>query len=178
MEELEDATERLKETMEAAEEKKERWTMYVALSTAIIAVFAALAGMYGNHHANEAMLDQIKSSDAWAYYQSKGIKEELNVNTARILTSLDRPVPAENAEAINRYEKEKKEIKEDAEEKEKSSEEHMREHVVFSRAVTIFQVAIALSAISILTRKKLLWYLSLLLTVIGIVFFVIGFFTS
>ena len=56
MEELEDPTERLKETLEAAEEKKERWTLYVALSTAIIAVLAAIAGMYGNHHANEAML--------------------------------------------------------------------------------------------------------------------------
>ena len=74
MEELEDPTESLKETMEAAEEQKEKWTLYVALSTAIIAVLAAIAGLYGNHHANEAMLDQIASSDKWAYYQAKGIK--------------------------------------------------------------------------------------------------------
>ena len=175
MEEIEDPTERLKETMEAAEEKKERWTLYVALSTAVIAVLAAIAGMLGNHHANEGVLEQIRASDKWAYYQSKSIKAELAASANQVLTAIGKPVPPDNSEKTARYEKEKAEIKAQAEEGEKSSEEHMRVHVVFSRAVTIYQIAIAISAIAILTRRKLLWYISLLLTVAGCVFFALGF---
>ncbi len=175
MEELEDPTESLKETMEAAEEKKERWTMHVALSTAIIAVLAAIAGLYGNHHANEAMLDQIKASDRWAYYQSKSIKAEIAAGTAQVLAAMDKPLPKESEDKKKKYEDDKAEIKATAEEAEKSSESHMRQHVVLSRAVTIFQIAVALSAVAILTRKKLVWYGSMLLAAVGCVFLVMGF---
>jgi len=177
MEEIEDPTERLKETLEAAEEQKERWTLYVALTTAIIAVLAAIAGMLGNHHANEAMLDQIKASDKWDYYQAKSIKAEIAANTITLLTAMDKPVPADNAQKTSKYEKDKADIKADAESSEKSSEEHMNMHVVFSRAVTIFQIAVAISAIAIVTRKKFMWYLSMALAAAGCVFLVLGFFT-
>ena len=172
MEELEDPTEKLKETMEAAEEQKEKWTLNVALSTAIIAVLAAIAGLYGNHHANEAMLDQIKSSDQWAYYQSKGIKSEITSATAQILTAVGKPLPPENVDKAAKYEKAL------AEEAEKSSESHMRQHVVLSRSVTIFQIAIAISAIAILTRRKMMWYVSMVLAVAGMYFLVVGFLTT
>ena len=177
MEELEDPTERLKETLEAAEEKKERWTLYVALSTAIIAVLAAIAGMYGNHHANEAMLEQGKSSDQWAFYQSKSIKSEIAASTATILTAMGKPQPEESAAKLEQYKVDKEKIKKDAEELESSSEEHMRVHVIFSRSVTIFQIAIAISAIAILTRRKLMWYLSMLLAIGACYFFGMGFMT-
>src|ERR1700733_10595060 len=115
MEELEDPTERLKETMEAAEEKKERWTLHVALSTAVIAVLAAIAGLLGNHHANEAMLDKITSSDQWALYQSKSIKAEIAGSTTQLLVAIGKtPEPAQQ-EKTDRYEKEKAEIKKTAE---------------------------------------------------------------
>ena len=41
-------------------------------------------------------------------------------------------------------------------------------------SVTAFQIAIAISAISILTRRKKLWYGGLLLTIVGIVFLIMG----
>ncbi len=178
MEEIEDLTERLNETVEAVEEKLEekgKWTTYVALSTAIIAVLAAIAGMLGNHHANEAMIEQIKSSDQWAYYQSKSIKAELAASTAQIFSALDRPLPPENAAKTQQYKADKDEIQKKAEELEKSSEDHMQKHIVFSRSVTIFQIAIAIGAIAILTRKKALWYASMILAIGGSVFLVLGF---
>ena len=175
MEELEDPTERLKETMEAAEEKNERWTLYVALSTAIIAVLAAIAGLFGNHHANEAMLEQVSSSDKWAFYQAKSIKAEVAASTVQILAALGKPVPEDNAGKIEQYKKDKEKIKEEAETEEKSSAAHMRVHVVYSRAVTIFQIAIAISAIAILTRKKIMWYASMLLMGAGCYFLVVAY---
>src|SRR3954449_3128283 len=62
------------ETHHAAEHSGVRWVSWVALSTAILAVFAAITGLLSGKHANEAMMSQIEASDQWAYYQAKGIK--------------------------------------------------------------------------------------------------------
>jgi hypothetical protein len=177
MEEMEVPTEHLQEAIhEKAEEDREKWTLYVALSTAFMAVLAAIAGLLGGHHINEALIEQIKSSDNWAFYQAKSIKSEIAASTDKILLAIPGKVTLvpENKETIARYEKEKEEIKAKAEENEKSSESHMQKHVTLSKAVTIFQIAIAVSAIAILTRRKILWYSGLLLTVVGAVFLIMG----
>jgi len=180
MEEIEVPTEHLQEKIhEEAEEKfreeKERWALYVALSTAFMAVLAAIAGLLSGHHVNEALIEQIKSSDQWNYYQAKSIKSEIAASTAHILQYLPgKPSTEENKDALARYEKEKEAIKQKAEEDEKNSEKHLSIHVTLSKAVTIFQIAIAISAISILTKKKELWYGGLMLTIVGAVFLILG----
>lgn len=176
MEEAEIPTEHLHETIhEHAEESKEKWTLLVALSTAFIAVLAAIAGLLGGHHVNEALIDQIKSSDQWAFYQSKSIKSEIASSTDKILSAMPNAAVTNDSKAtIERYNLEKEEIKTKAEEHEKNSELHLTKHVTLSKAVTIFQIAIALSAIAILTRKKILWYIAMILTMGGIGFLVMG----
>src|SRR5258708_2612091 len=179
MEEIEVPTEHLHEQIqEKAEEQKEKWVLYVALSTAFMAVLAAIAGLLAGHHANEALIERVKASDSWSFYQSKNLKEEIASSTDKILRSLSPTPPKEdNSVAIARYEKEKGEIKKTAEEgAEKSSEGHRGGHAPRATAVTCFQIAIAISAIAILTKKRKLWYAGMLLTIIGIVFLVLGIF--
>jgi len=178
MEETEIPMEHLHETInEKAEEKKndnkEKWTLNIALSTAVMAVLAAIAGLLSGHHVNEAMIEQIKSSDQWALYQAKGIKSEIASSTDKILHSVSSK-PVEENKDVARYEKEKEEIKKVAEEDAKNSETHLAKHVTLSKAVTIFQIAIAISAIAILTKRKLLWYAAILLTMAGSVFLISG----
>src|SRR5437899_8963016 len=75
MEELEVPLEHLHEHVkETAEHGGAPWISWVALSTAILAVLAAIAGLLSGHHANEAMMNQIEASDQWGYYQAKSIK--------------------------------------------------------------------------------------------------------
>lgn len=176
MEEMEVPTEHLQEKIhEEAEEKKDQWAMYVALSTAFIAVLAAIAGLLSNHHANEALIEEVKASDQWNFYQAKSIKSEVAASTAVILQSLP-PSPNKPSlkDEVARYEKEKEGIKTKAEEAEKDSENHLQIHLTLSKAVTIFQIAIAISAIAILTKKRIMWYGGLLLTLIGTVFLFLG----
>ena len=74
MEDPEVPTEHLHEEMEHyASRGRAPWMMGVALSSALLAGFAAVCSLLAGHHANEAMVDQIQSSDKWAYYQAKGI---------------------------------------------------------------------------------------------------------
>ena len=170
MEEIEIPTEHLHETIheqtkEHAGEKGSGWNMYVAISTAMVAVLAALAGLMAGHHSNEALIDQIRSSDQWAFYQAKGIKAEIKKMAVND--------PAATAE-VERYKKEQEEIKQRAESYEKTSESHLSRHVILARAVTLFQIAIAISAIAILTRRKILWYAGLLFSGIALFFFITG----
>ena len=47
-------------------------------------------------------------------------------------------------------------------------------HNILAKGVTLFQIAIAIAAVSALTRKKWLWYGSLIISVGGLMFFILG----
>jgi len=176
MEEMEVPTEHLhEEIQEKAEEQKEKWTLYVALSTAFMAVLAAVAGLLAGHHANEALIERVKASDQWNYYQAKNLKAELVASSDRLIHTLSPNTPIEDHKAdLARYEKDKESIKKTAEEAETLSEQHLGRHVPLASAVTAFQIAIAISAISLLTRRKQFWYMGLLLMLIGFGFLIAG----
>ena len=54
------------------------------------------------------------------------------------------------------------------------AESHLRKHQVLARSVTLFQITIAIGAISVLTKRRRFWLLSLMSGAIGVVFFVQG----
>lgn len=57
-----------------AEEKKEKWLNYLALTTVIFAVCATLSTFRGGSFSTKSVLAQSEASDQWAYYQAKSIK--------------------------------------------------------------------------------------------------------
>lgn len=79
-------TRELKENLDdvhehAREQADTPWIRWLSLSTAVIAVVAAIASLESGSYANEALLrknDAVlhpsKADDAWAYYQAKGIE--------------------------------------------------------------------------------------------------------
>jgi hypothetical protein len=166
MEEIEVPTEHLhEEIQEKAEEAKEKSSLYIAISTALMAVIAAIAGMMAGHHSNEALIDQIKASDQWAFYQAKSIKAEI-----RAL----KPEAADPTKSVEKTKAEEETIRATAEEAEASSKAHLEHHVLLARSVTLFQIAIAISAIAILTRKRFLWLIGMAIALVGVCFFVSG----
>jgi Mg2+/citrate symporter len=154
-----------------AEHGGETWISWVALSTAILAVLAAIAGLLSGKHANEAMMSQIEASDQWAYYQAKSIKASVLDAKMALATAPDEKDRAKAA----RYEEEQNEIKKEAESKQGEAKANFHQHEVFARAVTMFQIAIAVAAISALTKKRKFWFVSLLFGVAGCVFLALGF---
>ena len=170
-EEIEVPIEKLHESIQdEAEKAREKWVFMVALSTAILAVFAALCSLMAGHHANEALIEQIQASDQWAYYQAKGIKAAVLESKIETLQALSKQTSEKDKETVKIYKKEQKEIEEQAKEKERSSSIHLTAHNLLAKAVTVFQIAIAVSAISVLTRRKWLWYGSGVLGLIGFIF--------
>jgi hypothetical protein len=174
-EEMEVPTEHLHEHMEHnAEESGQRWVMGVALSSAFLAAFAAMASLMAGHSVNEAVLQQIKAADQWNYYQAKGIKAAVLASKIELLDGLKRNVSKSDLEKVKQYKDDQEGIKEKADEAEKDSEHLLGKYKGLASSVTLFQIAIAIGAISALTRKKPFWFVSLGFGGIGMVFFVMG----
>jgi len=134
-----------------------------AIMSAFLAVFAAVAALFAGHYSNEALIEQIQSSNQWGYYQAKGIKASI-------------AEMKENSEAkVEKYKEEQVEIKKEAELKTAESEHHLHKHVSLATAVTIFQVAIGLIAVGILSKKKYFLTLAFGFSLFGLFWFVKGF---
>jgi hypothetical protein len=175
MEEIEDPTERLQEEIhEQAHHARERWISGVALSSALLAGFAAVTALLAGHHANEAMVEQIHASDQWSYYQAKGIKAAVLSNKLDLLKAFGKPVSAKDEDKIAEYKEQQEEISKEAKEKEHASESHLHHHVIFARGVTLFQVAIAVAAIAVLTRRRRFWFVGLAFGLGGLIFLAQG----
>lgn len=175
MEAPEVPTEHLHEEIEHhASHGKPAWTMGVALSSALLAGLAAICSLLAGHHANEAMVDEIQSSDRWAYYQAKGIKAALLASKTELLEAEGKPVSERDRQKMADYKKEQDEISAEASEKEHSAGRHLGRHVVFARAVTLFQIAIAVGAISALTNRRAFWFVSLVFGLAGLLFLAQG----
>jgi hypothetical protein len=146
------------------------WISWVALSTAILAVLAAISGLLSGKHANEAMMSQIQASDQWGYYQAKSIKGAI----LEAKTTLAEAATEKDKEKAAQYQEEQAEIKLEAEHKEAEAKSNFHKHEVFARGVTMFQIAIAIAAISALTRKRTFWFVSLAFGLAGSIFLVLG----
>ena len=142
----------------------------IAMFTAIIATIGAIFGYMGGAtqanaglFKNNAAIKKTEASNQWNYFQSKSTKQSL-AEVSRDLTTRDEEKAKYQAK-IDRYEKEKNEIKAGAEKQEaeatawdKQSDEQMHQHHRWAQATTVLQVCIALAAISLLTKKKWLEY--------------------
>jgi hypothetical protein len=175
---MEEPTKELGEHLvEEAHHTKDPAIMLVALSSALIAVLAAVAGMLSEHQSNEAMLAQQKASDQWAYYEAKGIKHNL-IDTQIILLEAQNYRDASKLDAMKtereKYRKEQDEIAAEATKEKDESKKALNAHNTLSYAVTFLQVAIGVSAISALTRRRWLWAASLAIAAGGVGFLISG----
>ena len=142
--------------------------MGVALTTALLAVCAAIAAMLAGHFANEGMLEQMQASNQWSYYQSKSVKENVLRSKLDLLEAFGKPAPDKDHEKLATYKHEQEEIRAEADQLTKESAHHMHLHSRIARSVTLFQVAIGISAIAVLTRRRLFWYAGIVSGIAGL----------
>lgn len=158
-----------------AHTSKEKWVSAVAVSTAILAALAAIASLLAGDHANEGMISQIKSSDQWSYYQAKGLKAGQLSSKIELLKASGKSASPEDTTKLSTYSDEQSAIMEKAKELEEKAEAHLKTHLIFARAVTFFQISIAIGAIAVLTKRRGFWVVSLAFGAVGVVFLIQGF---
>jgi len=156
-------------------EKREAWTKYVSLTVVIVAVIAAIASQWAGKFGGRVQMSQAQASDQWSYYQAKSIKQHLDETTLAQLSHAADPNDAIAAAAIaklradlGRYEQEKTEIKARAEALEKARDDAGKRSGKMATAISLFTVAIATASICTVTKRKPLWFVSLLLAGLGL----------
>ena len=140
-------------------------TNSIAMFTAIIATVGAIFSYMGGAtqanaglFKNNAAIKKTEASNQWNYYQAKSSKQNLSELAVEL-------APASKKEfyqdEIKRYKSEKADIKKGAEKLESEaqvwddkSENEMHLHHRWAQATTALQVAIAMAAIALMTRKK------------------------
>ena len=141
----------------------------IAVVTAVIATIGALFAYEGGATQaqagllkNDAAIKKTEASNQWNYYQAKSSKQNL-AELALVLVTEDKKEQYKSE--IERYKKEKGEIKAAADKLEAEakdwdaqSDAQMHLHHRWAQAMTAIQVAISLAAITLLTRKRWLFW--------------------
>ena len=173
-----------------AEEPKEKWLNYLALITVILAVCATLSTFKGAGYSTRAVLSQSQATNQWAYYQAKSIKGylyeiqkealELEFKKDKIRGSKTLKEEYEKkidlyAQKIKKYDGEKAEISKEAKRLETLRDDAQKHSGIFGLAVIFLQIAILLSSIAALMKKKVVWVIGVGAGAVGVVYFVNGF---
>ncbi len=151
------------------------WTLGVALTTALLAVLAAIGALASGHYANEGMLEQMEAANQWSYYQAKSLKENVLRSKLDLLEAFGKPTADKDREKLTQYKQEQEEIRTEADKLVKTSAHHMHLHTRLARSVTLFQVAIGVSAIAVLTKRRLFWYAGIASGIAGLVLLAVAF---
>jgi len=113
---------------------------------------------------NEAAIRRTEASDQWNFYQAKSSKQNLAELGATLTTGEQQ---ARYQKEVDRYRQEKEEImpkakklEDESTKAEEKSEASMHVHHRWAQAMTLIQIAIALAAITILTRNRGLQYIA------------------
>ncbi|MEI7784962.1 MAG: DUF4337 domain-containing protein [Betaproteobacteria bacterium] len=153
------------EVEHVAQHGGDAFTSKLAVLTAVLSTVGAIFGYMGGHSQNSALLFKNESSiqktaasNQWNFYQAKSNKQNL-AELSVVLTQGE--AQQKFKQEVERYQAEKKDIKIEAEKLEaaatkanEKSELEMHVHERWAMATTLLQIAIALSAITLLTRKR------------------------
>jgi hypothetical protein len=157
----------------------------IALSTALFAALAAIVSLQAGSTVNEALVLktegtvlQAKASDAWSYYQARGIKAAIAKSALQPWLAAVKPPPPALANEEDRNRQAQREIQQQArlfeqarDEKSVEADKLLNKHHYFAQSVAFLQVGIALGAVAALTRKRAAWWTSLALGVAGTIIF-------
>ena len=155
-------------------EKREAWTKYVSLTVVIIAVIAAVASQAAGKYGSQSQMSQVKASDQWSFYQAKSIKQHLDeVSLLQLRDRTNDPAIAAMVRKLtvdlSRYDKEKADVKAAAEALEAKRDAASHRCGFLGTAVSLFSVSIAMASICTVTKKKPLWFISMIMAALALV---------
>ncbi|HEX3176832.1 MAG TPA: DUF4337 domain-containing protein [Methylomirabilota bacterium] len=174
---------------ELEERRDKTFSRRVALTTAVYAVMLAIASLGGNNAMKDMLLAQQQSSDQWAFYQAKVIREHV-YRAQRLVLEAEladaaavrgprqerlQELTTRFGEEERRYNAEKKDIERDAKKLEHERDVNRDRDPYFDYAEVLLQIAIVCSSVAILSSSRPMFWFSLALAISGAVFTANGF---
>src|SRR5664279_4036109 len=169
--------------------RESRFNGYIALFVAVVATFMALCNVKDGNVVQAMQQSQAKAVDQWAYYQSKSTKQHIAENFADMLKVQLEMNPGLKAEvrakveakiaaqetAARKFEKEKEQIRVVAEGAAKDYDAMNIHDDQFDLAEACLSVAVALAGVTVLTKKRWLFGVAGIFSLLGILYVLAGF---
>lgn len=175
---MDEITETIQEQVENASGGK--INSWVAIFVSLTATFMAICNIKDGNIVQAMSQAQAHSIDSWSYYQAKSTKENLAANTVEILKLQHQPgneaIIKKYEEKIASYQKEKEQIKKEAEGYAKEYDDINVFDDQFDMTEAFLSIAIALFGVTALTQKKWLFYFASALSLLGITLGLTAFF--
>ena len=156
------------ESAEHAAHASDPFISRVAITVAVLAVLAAVAGSLETVEggralgtASEAVLHQDRATDAWDEFQADGLKKFMYTIAADSVPAHSDDYKAAAQKRAASQAKDRKKAEDDEAERDKlllQSGSHEDRHHWLTGAATLFEIGIAMSTVAIITRRRWLWY--------------------
>lgn len=164
------------EVMEAHEHAEHGGGMIaVAVTLTILAVFVAVATLLGHRASTDMLALETKVSDQWAFFQAKSIRQhedEIAAKMVPVFTGVDK----EKADAFReqysqeaeRYAKERDDIQDKAKELSAERDRVAKQGDRYDLAEVLLEIAVIVCSLTLLTKRKLFWFTSIILGLVGV----------
>lgn len=148
----------------------------VSLTMAVLAVLVAVVTLLGHRAHTEEVVLQAKASDQWAYYQAKNIREhedELFVDFSSAAASKDAGAMNQfhdkSSQDAERYKHDKADIQNEARKLEGEVAMERNRADRYDLAEVFLEIGLVITSITLLSGKRIFWYLGILFGVLGLV---------
>jgi hypothetical protein len=180
-----DVSDTVAEAVERASES--RFNSIIAVLVSVAATFMAICNVKDGNIVQGMQQAQAQAVDQWAYYQAKGMKQnlaeatvdELQLQRAMLMDAKFAPILDQKIAAyqkqVKKYEKEKTDIRKQAEGDQKLYDALNVHDDQFDMSEACLSVAIALFGVTALTKKRWLLAVASIFMLFGVVFGLAGF---
>jgi heme-binding NEAT domain protein len=154
------------------ESHKSKLNSKVAILVAVTATFMALCNVKDGNIVQAMSQAQAHALDSWSYFQAKSTKQAIVENDLELLKAQnvkDSNSMKKYEEQIARYEKEKAQIKSEAEGYEKQYDDINLFDDQFDMTEALLTISIAMFGITSLTQKKWLFYFACAVSLLGFI---------
>jgi hypothetical protein len=149
----------------------------VTVTMAIFAVFVAAVSLLGHRADTEALLNQTKSTDQWAYYQAKDTRlhayeiflDQLAVGGSAKAETVAQ-LQGKYDKDVERYSEQEKEIEASAQQAEAEVTKNLTPADRFDLGEVLLEAALVICSITLLTRKRVFWGIGMAIGLAGLAF--------
>jgi hypothetical protein len=147
----------------------------VAFTMSLLAVLVAVTTVLGHRAHTEAVLDQNKATDQWNEYQAKKIRSyntQLAADLLSVTTLADRDTANNLAKSYAdhqaKWAADLKQAQDQAEALEAKVAQAEARAGRFDLAEALLEIGLVITSITLLTRRRIYWYLGLVFSLGGI----------
>ena len=163
------------ELREHAEHAQEESLRPVAFTMSVLAVLVAVTTVLGHRTHTEAVLQQNKATDQWNEYQAKKIRSYntgLTIDLLSVIAVADKDKEEKIAKVYAdhqaKWNEDLKQEQEKAEALEKKVEQAEVRATRFDLSEALLEIGLVITSVTLLTRRRIYWYLGLTFAAGGI----------